>query len=190
MKLTNETVTIELKNGSSVTGTITSVDMQMNTHLKHVKLRPARNALAAADAAADGEDAEGDVAAAVLAQQRALASTVREVQTLSMPVTMMQLVVFFIAAYALTAPDSAIEMAALVFPLSSPFAMLARAAIAESLWTHAAALAWQGAWVALSIKLGAMLFRRRVMQSGPRQKKVRNRKGVSRVFSAGSAANR
>lgn len=39
MKLTNETVTIELKNGSSVTGTITSVDMQMNTHLKHVKLK-------------------------------------------------------------------------------------------------------------------------------------------------------
>lgn len=39
MKLTNETVTIELKNGSSVTGTITSVDMQMNTHLKSVKLR-------------------------------------------------------------------------------------------------------------------------------------------------------
>lgn len=38
MKLTNETVTIELKNGSTVTGTITSVDMQMNTHLKHVRL--------------------------------------------------------------------------------------------------------------------------------------------------------
>jgi small nuclear ribonucleoprotein D1 len=38
MKLTNETVTIELKNSSIVHGTITGVDMQMNTHLKTVKL--------------------------------------------------------------------------------------------------------------------------------------------------------
>ncbi|TFK68360.1 Sm-like ribonucleo protein [Pluteus cervinus] len=42
MKLNNETVDIELKNGSVVHGTITGVDMQMNTHLKTVKLK-ARN---------------------------------------------------------------------------------------------------------------------------------------------------
>lgn len=96
----------------------------------------------------------------------AMANTVREVQTLSMPVTMMQLMVFFLAAYTIKQPGSGLELAAVVFPLSSPFAMLARAAMEPELWTHALALAWQALAVVVLVKGGAVLFRKRVMKSG------------------------
>ena len=95
-----------------------------------------------------------------------MAASVREVQTLSMPVTMLQLMVFFLAAYTIKQPGSALELAAIAFPLSSPFAMLARAAMEPELWTHALALAWQAGAVLVLVKGGSMLFRKRVMKSG------------------------
>ncbi|MEL6487805.1 MAG: ABC transporter permease, partial [Pseudomonadota bacterium] len=49
---------------------------------------------------------------------------------------------------------------------SSPFAMMARAALEETLWTHALALAWQGFAVLVLVKGGSLLFRKRVMKSG------------------------
>ena len=96
-----------------------------------------------------------------------MATTVREVQTLSMPATMLQLIVFFIASFAMTKPDSAMELAAIVFPFSSPFAMLARATQDPALWPHAATIAWQALCMLLLVRGGAKLFRARVMQSGP-----------------------
>ena len=95
-----------------------------------------------------------------------MATSVREVQTLSMPVTMLQLMVFFLAAYTIKQPGSGLEMAAIAFPLSSPFAMLARAAMEPMLWTHALALAWQAVAVLGIVKAGSLLFRKRVMKSG------------------------
>merc|ERR1719473_402415 len=38
MKISNETVQIELKNGSVVQGTVMGIDLSMNTHMKTVKM--------------------------------------------------------------------------------------------------------------------------------------------------------
>ena len=102
-----------------------------------------------------------------------LANTVREVQTLSMPATMLQLIVFFLASFALARPGSWLERVAEVFPISSPYAMIARAAQHAELWPHALGLAWQGLCVAVMVRGGSMLFRRTVMKSGPARSRRR-----------------
>jgi ABC-2 type transport system permease protein len=104
-----------------------------------------------------------------------LATTVREVQTLSMPVTMLQVLLFFFASLAMADDAGWIAWAAMLFPFSSPYLMLARAAMDGALWPHLLALAWQAMWVAISIRVGATLFRKRVMHSGPRGVKKRAR---------------
>lgn len=96
-----------------------------------------------------------------------MAATVREVQTLSMPITFVQLVFFFIASYAIAAPGSIYEKVAIVVPFSSPYAMLARAAQHGELWPHLAVIAWQLLCIGILIKVGAGLFRKLVMKSGP-----------------------
>lgn len=113
-----------------------------------------------------------------------MATTVREVQTLSMPVTMMQLMVFFFASYSMSQPGSPLEIAAVIVPFSSPFAMLARAAQDPALWPHAAALVWQVFCVAIFVRAGATLFRKRVMQSGPARGKSIKRGWLRRAPAA------
>ncbi len=101
----------------------------------------------------------------------AMATTVREVQTLSMPATMGQLLFFFLASFSVTRLGEPIELFAAIFPFSSPFAMLARAAQQEVIWPHLLALGWQFAWVLLLIRFGARLFRRNVLKSGGARKR-------------------
>lgn len=96
-----------------------------------------------------------------------MAPTVRDVQTMSMPATILQLLVFFLATYAMTETGSPVELFAVAFPLSSPYAMIARAAQEPTLWPHAVALVWQVLAVTLFVRGGAWLFRKRVMKSGP-----------------------
>jgi len=100
----------------------------------------------------------------------AQASTVREVQTLSMPITMSQLMVFALSSTAAADPGSPGGLAAAVFPLSSPYAMLARAAEDERWWPHLLAIGWQILWLTLILRLAAAVFRRSVLKSGPRRR--------------------
>jgi ABC-2 type transport system permease protein len=96
----------------------------------------------------------------------AMAATVREVQTISMPVTMAQLINFFFASYALTKTGEPIEIFASVFPFSSPFAMIGRAALEPVLWHHAVAIIGQIFFAILLLRIGVYLFKKNVMKSG------------------------
>lgn len=96
----------------------------------------------------------------------AMAATVREVQTISMPVTMAQLINFFFASYALTKTGQPIEVFATVFPFSSPFAMIGRAALEPTLWHHGVAIVGQIFFAILLLRVGVYLFKKNVMKSG------------------------
>ena len=96
----------------------------------------------------------------------AMAATVREVQTISMPVTMAQLMVFFLAIYTVARPNDPVGIFASIFPFSSPFTMIARAAQSPTLWYHALAIVGQILFAALVLRIGVYLFKRNVMKSG------------------------
>jgi len=92
---------------------------------------------------------------------------------MSMPVTFAQVLIFGFAATVVGNPDSTQGIAAALFPLSSPMAMIARAAEQPDIWPHLLALLWQGLWVAVILRFGSQLFRKTVLKSGPRRKRWR-----------------
>ena len=95
------------------------------------------------------------------------ASSAREVQTLSMPVTMAQVVIFAIASIAIGNPNGKGALGAMFFPLSSPYVMIARAGELPDLWIHGLAVVWQLLWVALFLRIASSIFRKNVLKSGP-----------------------
>ena len=94
------------------------------------------------------------------------AGTIREIQMLSLPITIFQVGMFGLSSAAASAPGSSLARFAEWFPFSSPFAMAARGATDPALWPHLVALVWQSLWVALTIWLAARLFRVGVLKSG------------------------
>lgn len=96
----------------------------------------------------------------------AQASTMREIQMLSLPITIFQVSMFGLSAAAAGSPGSSIATIAEIFPFSSPFAMAARGATDPAIWPHLAALAWQTLWVGITISISVRLFRIGVLKSG------------------------
>jgi ABC-2 type transport system permease protein len=95
------------------------------------------------------------------------ASNIREIQTLSMPVTLLQVFVFLIAVTAVSKEAGMVMWAGYLFPFSSPLVMVAHAAKYDTLWPHALALLWQLLWIVLIIRASSRLFRLTVLKSAP-----------------------
>ncbi len=93
----------------------------------------------------------------------AQAGTVREIQMLSLPITIFQVAMFSLCSGAASAPGSGLAKVAQIIPFSSPMAMAARAATDDARGVHLLALGWQAIWVALVIYLSVRLFRSGVL---------------------------
>ncbi|MDF7773747.1 ABC transporter permease [Sphingomonas sp. AOB5] len=121
---------------------------------------------------------------AVFLSVGALASTQREIQMLSLPITILQVGMFAFASFGAANPDSWSTIASEIFPLSSPMAMAGRAANSPELWPHALALVWQLLWVGITVTIGARVFRRGVLKSGNAPLKLFGRKKTARPIEA------
>ena len=93
------------------------------------------------------------------------ASNIREIQTISMPIVLLQLMVLLLAMNVIGSERTWLDWAAYIVPFSSPTAMVAHAAQFEGLWPHFLAMAWQALWVVIIIRASARLFRMTVLKS-------------------------
>lgn len=119
----------------------------------------------------------------------AQASTVREIQMLSLPITIFQVGMFSLCAASASAPGSGLAHFAQIFPFSSPLAMAARAATDDAIGVHLAALGWQAIWVALVIFLSVRLFRSGVL-SGRSNWRFWRRAGAAAAAAQAAALDR
>lgn len=95
----------------------------------------------------------------------AQASTPRQVQVMSMPVTMLQVMLLFAAMQGVGRPHGSEAIGTAIFPLTSPLAMIARAAQVPDLWPHVAAILWQAVWIYIILKIAARAFRKSVLKT-------------------------
>ena len=119
----------------------------------------------------------------------AQAATVREIQMLSLPITIFQVGMFSLCAAAASAPESSLARFAQIFPFSSPLAMAARAATDDAKAIHLLAIGWQALWVALVIWISVRLFRAGVLSGGSGWKFWRGAKGAAAAAAAAEAAS-
>jgi len=119
----------------------------------------------------------------------AQAGTVREIQMLSLPITIFQVGMFSLSAAAASAPGSGLATFAQIFPFSSPLAMAARAASDDARAVHLLAFGWQAIWVALVIYLSVRLFRAGVLSGGSGWKFWR-RAATAAAITAAAASDR
>jgi len=94
------------------------------------------------------------------------ASTMRQVQFLSMPLAIAQFGVFGFASAAIAEGDGNLAIASAIFPWSSTLTMSARAALMPDIGMHIVALAWQILWIFVIINISARIFRRNILESG------------------------
>lgn len=96
-----------------------------------------------------------------------LCNSIREVQSLSLPVTIVQTMILLGTLGAIRKPDGLWADIVAWFPLSSPYMMAARSALEPGIGIHMLAIAWQLLFAAGIIALAARLFRYGVLSSGP-----------------------
>jgi ABC-2 type transport system permease protein len=94
------------------------------------------------------------------------AATMREIQMMSFPITILQMAIFALASAAAARSGTWLSTFAEVFPFSSPYAMAARGANDATIWPHFLAIGWQILWVAMVVMIGVKAFRLGVLKSG------------------------
>ncbi|MEE4348857.1 MAG: ABC transporter permease [Pacificimonas sp.] len=96
-----------------------------------------------------------------------LCSSIREVQTLSMPVTILQMLVLVLTLQAISAGPGTMQTVISWFPLSAPYMMAARAGAGTDILPHIIAYVWLLVFASGVIFVSARLFRYGVLRSGP-----------------------
>ena len=108
----------------------------------------------------------------------AQAPSARDIQLLSLPISVFQVSMFGLASSGASQPGSSLALFSQIFPFSSPMAMAARAASDGAIWPHVIAILWQLLWVVLIVRLSAKLFRRGVLNASPSIFRVFRRKSA------------